>query len=128
MSNNKDLQKDNNLDWLKADMSDDFRQRVMMAAMPELEKNKPVVRPLFGTWSGNWAWGMAASLALVSIIAIRFAGDIDFTTPSTTFTDLALLSSAEFETIENLDILEDIDDIDLEQIRKEMQQQTRKKS
>lgn len=128
MSNNKDLQKDNNLDWLKADMSDDFRQRVMMAAMPELEKNKPVVRPLFGTWSGNWAWGMAASLALVSIIAIRFAGDIDFATPSTTFTDLALLSSAEFETIENLDILEDIDDIDLEQIRKEMQQQTRKKS
>lgn len=114
---NKNSQ-NNNLDWLKEEMSDDFRQRVLRAAMPELERNKPVARPFFG----NWIWGMAASLALVAIVGIRFLGQVDFTTPSTTFSDIALLSQLEFETIENLDILDELDNIDLEQIRKEMKQ------
>lgn len=113
-----ELNKD--LDWLKQDMSADFKQRVLNAAMPELEINK--AQSYNAGSSKNWIWSVAVSFALAAIIAIRLTGQIDVGSPSTTFDDLALLTPEEFEVVENLDMLDDIEKIDLDEIRKEMKE------
>jgi hypothetical protein len=108
------------LDWLKKDLSDDFKQRVFNAVLPELEINK--AQSHNPGLSKNWIWSLAASFALIAIIAIRISGQIEIGAPSTTFDDLALLTPEEFEVVENLDVLDKIENINLDEIRKEMKQ------
>lgn len=117
---NSDPKNNKNLDWLKSDLSPEFKQKVFNAAFVELEKNKvPTPKVSFG-FNMNWAWSSAAALALVSIMVIRLSGVMDLNSPTTTFDDLALLTPEEIEVVENLDVIEGIENIDLDQIRKEM--------
>ncbi len=124
---------DQNLDWLKEPMSDDFKNKVLAAALIELDINKansglssPFDFKSTFKFNFNWIWTFAVSMALVAMMAIRFSGLIDINSPTTTFDDLALLTPDEIELIENLDVLEKIDTIDLERIRQEMKKKGKK--
>ncbi len=106
------------LNWLKEDISEDFRNRVLMSVKPELDKNKAQHRSF--AIDLRWVWSSVLAFAFVGVIAIRISGLIDSDTPNTTFDDIALLTPEEFEVVENLDLIEEMKDIDLDQIRDEM--------
>ncbi len=124
MKNNSD--KNRNLDWVKEPISTEFKSKVFKAVHLELDKNRT---PSFAArFNLNWTWSIVAGLALLSVMVIRLTGQLDLTSPTTTFDDLALLTPAEIELVENLDIIDDLNDIDLEQIRNEMKKQKGPKS
>ena len=112
-------EKNKDLDWLKQPMSDDFKNKVLNAVQFELDINKANSR-LDTEKNYSWIWTFAISFAFVAMITIRFSGQIDLNTPTTTFDDLALLTPEEIELVENLDVLEKMDAINLDKIRKEM--------
>ena len=112
-------EKNKDLDRLKQPMSDDFKNKVINAVQFELDINKANSR-LDTEKNYSWIWTFAISFAFVAMITIRFSGQIDLNTPTTTFDDLALLTPEEIELVENLDVLEKIDAINLDKIRKEM--------
>lgn len=118
-----DPKKNQNLDWLKQDMSEDFKNRVLKSVLPELEKNKSQASPL--SLNLNWIWSSLVAFAFVGLVTIRLTGWIESDSPSTTFDDIALLTPEEFEVVENLDLIEDLEKIDLEKIREEMKQKDR---
>jgi hypothetical protein len=118
-------EKNKDLDWLKQPMSDDFKKKVLNAARFELDINKANTR-LNTSKNYNWVWTFAISFALVAMVTIRFSGQIDLNTPTTTFDDLALLTPEEIELVENLDVLEKMDAINLEKIRQEMKKRGNK--
>ncbi len=120
----KNDQKNNkNLDWLKEEMSEDFKNRVLKSVLPELEKNKSQSRQV--AFDLKWIWSSIVVFAFVGMVMIRFNGTIDSERPSSTFEDIALLTPEEFEIVENLDLIEDLEKIDLDEIRKEMKQKDR---
>lgn len=112
-----------NLDWLKEDMSDDFKNRVLKSVLPELEKNK--LQSSQFVFDLKWIWSSVVAFAFVGIVVIRITGSIDSNSPNSTFDDIALLTPEEFEIVENLDLIEDLEKIDLNEIRKEMKQKDR---
>lgn len=112
-----------NLDWLKEDMSEDFKNRVLKSVLPELEKNK--LQSSQYVFDLKWIWSSVVAFAFIGIVAIRITGLIESNSPNSTFDDIALLTPEEFEIVENLDIIEDLEKIDLDEIRKEMKQKDR---
>lgn len=121
---NLNSDKNQNLDWLKEPVSEDFKSRVFKAVNSELEKNKPDGL----SFNYKWLLSAVAGLALVTIMTIRLTGQLELNSPTNTFDDLALLTPAEIELVENLDLLDNINDIDLDQIRQEMKEQKGPKS
>lgn len=118
-------EKNKDLDWLKQPMSDDFKNKVLNAVQFELDINKANTR-LDTEKNYSWIWTFAISFALVAMITIRFSGQIDLNTPTTTFDDLALLTPEEIEVVENIDVLEKMDAINLDKIRQEMKKRGKK--
>lgn len=120
-----DPKQNQDLDWLKEPMPDSLRNKIFNAAQFELDVNK-ANSTLNSSNYFKWVWSYAIGFALAAMVAIRLTGMIGSDTPSTTFQDLALLTPAEIEVVENLDILENIDTINLDQIRKEMKMRGKK--
>lgn len=106
------------LNWLKEEVPKELRDRIFSAVQPELEKNKAYRPSSF--ISLNWIWSGVAAFAFVAIVTIKITGITDSGAPTTTFDELAVLTPEEFEIVENLDILDGIENIDIEKIRKEM--------
>lgn len=120
-----DPKQNQDLDWLKEPMPDSLRNKIFNAAQFELDVNK-ANSTLNSSNYFKWVWSCAIGFALAAMVAIRLTGMIGSDSPSTTFQDLALLTPAEIEVVENLDILENIDTINLDQIRKEMKMRGKK--
>lgn len=114
-------EKEKNLDWLKHNVSEELKNKIFAQAIPELEINKKKYAPQ-GFSILSWVAPGFLALALVAIVGIRLSGELNLDTATTSFDEIALLTPEEFEIVDNLDILEELDDIDLDEIRKEMKQ------
>lgn len=128
-------------EWMKEPVSEELKNKIFSQVLPELEENKKrhqaelletgTAPPLQPWYHGLLHWKKALSfsviaMAFVSIIFIRSLDVINIQ-PTTTFSELASLTPEEFEVIENLDFIDELENINLEDIRREMKQKKKGK-
>ena len=113
-------------EWLNEPVSEDLKNRIFKQVQVELDYNKQLASnktedapvSVWNLWKVLSFSTMA--LAIVGVFALRSMNIIDIDRPTTTFSELASLTPEEFEVIENLDFIDELDHVDLEKIRKEM--------
>lgn len=114
--------------WLEEPVSNELKDKVFAKVQAELDYNKQhqghtAANPPAPSSVFNW-WPVAGlmTLAIVAIFGLRSMNIIEADAPATTFSQLATLTPEEFEVIENLEMIDSLENIDLDEIRKEMHQ------
>lgn len=121
-------------EWLKEPVSEDLKNRIFAQVLPELEDNKrqhllTQTEPTWGIkfWTRKKAFQFSLiAMAFAGMFYLRTLNIIDVEYPATTFSELASLTPEEFEVIENLDFIDELDNINLDDIRKEMRRKNNK--
>lgn len=121
-------------DWLNEPVSDDLKNKIFAKVQFELQENQQRYesekQEQKASQNVGYVWWKTISMSLIAmaflgIFFLRSLNIIDIEHPTATFAELASLTPEEFEVIENLDFIDELDDLNLNEIRKEMKKNKR---